>query len=422
MKILCSGDLHIGRRSSRLPDDIDTRALSSAECWNSLVELALTEEVDLLALSGDIVDEANRYYEATGPLERGIRRLADAGIQVVAVAGNHDHDVLPRLFRDIDSENATLLGAGGQWERHTIGVEGTPVLHIDGWSFPARLHSDNPLRGYSLGPADGLPVLGLLHADLDQPRSAYAPVRLTDLQRLPPSFWLLGHVHSPGLYGSTILYPGSPQAMDPGESGAHGAWLLEMDAQGRCDARQVPLSTVRYEIVEVDVTGITDELDAHSLVRAGVKSALSAIEEEGCGPLRFLSCRVHLTGRTPLHRALLGNANQIAAAAQIPGQASIEAVIERVRVETRPELDLKGLARVNDAPGILAKLLLALESESLDPEQEALLRSAQRRSHEVSSARSFSTLPDADQSDVTGLLKDQTYLLLDELMAGKERV
>lgn len=385
------------------------------------MELAITEGVDLLALSGDVIDQENKYYEATGPLERGVRRLAEAGIPVVAVAGNHDYDVLPRVFKDLGSENATLLGAGGRWERHTIHKDGKPTLHVDGWSFPSQRYLDDPLHGYSPEAADGVPTLGLLHGDLEQPRSVYAPVRLADLERLPHAFWLLGHVHVPARHGGRILYPGSPQAMDPGESGAHGAWLLEIE-DGRCEARQIPLSTVRYEVIEVDVTDVTDALEVHSRVRAAVKSALAEVEENGCGPLRFFSCRVRLTGRTPLHRKLGDEASELAAEAQIPGTSTVSALIERISVDTRPALSLPDLARVNDAPGNIAKLLLALEDGSLNADQEALLRSAERWTGEVGRARSFSSLPNAPTPDPANILKDLAYLLLDEMMASKERV
>ncbi|HET7274569.1 MAG TPA: DNA repair exonuclease [Longimicrobiaceae bacterium] len=430
MKILCSGDLHVGRGPSRLPDAIDAKALSCGECWGSLVDLALSEKVDLLALSGDIVDQANKYYEATGPLERGLRRLAEAAIQVVAVAGNHDHDVLPRLIADLDSDNVKFLGAGGRWERHTIVKEGVPVLHVDGWSFPSAIYRDDPLRGYASGDGDGVPVLGLLHADLDQPGSPYAPVRLPDLQRLPPSFWLLGHVHVPGLYGNRVLYPGSPQAMDPGESGPHGPWLLELHGHGRHEIRQLPLSLVRYEVIEVDVTGATDELHVDSAVRNAVVSKLREIEIEGCGPLKYLSCRILLVGRTALHRKLLSRTDRIGSGSSIPGGSTASALIERISVATRPPVDLNDLARVADAPGTIARLLLALESGELDAEQEKLVRQAERRAREVANSKAFSALSDSGGSsdslvasgEIIDILKDQSYLLLDELLASKERV
>jgi hypothetical protein len=50
--------------------------------WQAIVERAIQEQVDLITLSGDIVDHDNRFFEATGPLEAGLTKLAAAGIQL----------------------------------------------------------------------------------------------------------------------------------------------------------------------------------------------------------------------------------------------------------------------------------------------------------------------------------------------------
>src|SRR5690606_33213369 len=139
VKILCTADVHIGRRPSRLPESVDSGALSCARIWSSLVERAITERVDLLLIAGDLVDQANRFYEAAGAVEAGVRALVAEGIATMAVAGNHDHDTLPWIARGFDPDEFRVLGSGGSWERHTVYVEGRAALHLDGWSFPAAV-------------------------------------------------------------------------------------------------------------------------------------------------------------------------------------------------------------------------------------------------------------------------------------------
>src|SRR5690606_39443660 len=107
------------------------------------------------------------------------------------------YDVLPKLARSFPAEQFRLLGVHGLWERHTIYKDGSAVLHIDGWSFPQQYVRQDPLAGYRPEPAGGVPVIGLLHCDLDRPQSPYAPVSAADLLRRPVAFWLLGHIHVP---------------------------------------------------------------------------------------------------------------------------------------------------------------------------------------------------------------------------------
>lgn len=425
MKILCAGDLHIGRRPSRLPDRIDTAPLSCAHAWGALVDRAIADGVDLVALSGDVVDESNRYYEAIGPLESGVRRLASHGIRTVAVAGNHDHDVLPWLARAFPREEFALIGQTG-WERVTIERDGRPALHVDGWSFTERACPDDPLAGYALPPSPGVPVLGLLHCDLDQVRSVYAPVRLVDLRARAVDFWLLGHIHAANLMtgesGAPVLYPGSPQAMDPGETGVHGAWMVEVDGGGRFSARPIPLATVRYETVPVDLGDASDEGDVGRRVTEAVRRYLRECVDAGCGPLRYLSLRLLLTGRTALHREVARIADSIAADLEIE-HSGVRAVVERAIVATRPARDLEALARGADAPGELARLLLALESGALSTEQARLVSEAARSASDARAAPVYASLADdveVTRNEARRLLAEEAATLLDELLAQKE--
>lgn len=424
MKILCSGDLHLGRRSTRLPPDTDAHVHSAAAAWNAIVDLAIAEQVALVALAGDLVDRANRYLEAFGPLEHGVRRLADAGIHVVAVAGNHDFDVLPRLERSLGS-HFHLLGHDGKWQGLNVPHAGATGLRVVGWSFPAEHVSASPLATFPALPADGVPVLGLVHGDLDAPSSPYAPLDAEALRSRPVAFWLLGHAHAPRLHeragAAPLLYPGSPQALAPAERGAHGAWLVEI-APGRTPAaRHVPLSTVRYDTVQVDVTGVSGHEALEVVVAEAVRAHLQAVVEDGCGPLRHLSCRVRLTGRTPLHRTAGGHLAARIADLQAE-HGGVRARVERVHAGTRPDADLDALARTADAPGVLARLVLAMDAGSFDPAQERLLTELAGRAAEVRRARAYQALaePDPPPEALRGLARSQALLLLDGLLAQKE--
>jgi DNA repair protein SbcD/Mre11 len=428
LKILCTADIHMGRRPSRLPAHIDTAPLSSTRCWDAIVETAIAERVQLVALAGDVVDQANRYYEAVGPFEAGLKRLAAKGIRVVAVAGNHDHETLVAIAANFRPEIFTLLGRGGAWERLTIERGGRPALHVDGWSFPRATHTEDPLREYAPPPPDGVPVLGLLHGDLDVAGSRYAPVRLADLGSHRHALWLLGHIHLPARRemgdGTHVLYPGSPQALDPGERGWHGVWLAELGDTGRFELREVALSTVRYEALDVDLTGADSMSEVDARLSNEVRAYLGRVVDDGAGPLRYLSLRIRLTGRTALHRELGARVSGIATELELE-ESGVRVLVERVSVATSPALDLEEIARGQDAPGIVARLALAIDAGSLDAEQEALLRRAVRAGGAVHEARSYRAISNGasegvSEDEARWILRDHALLLLDSLVAQKE--
>ena len=275
-RLLCTGDLHVGRFPSYVPPD--DRSLSVEATWSRTVDRAIQEAVDAVVLTGDVADEDNKVFEAFDPLLRGVERLYAAGIRTFAVAGNHDFDALHRL-RDLvaarlGSEAFTLLGPRGSWTSAVIERDGKPLLRLMGWSFPDRYVDVSPLDTMpSVGPE--VPTIGVLHADLDVAESRYAPVRRADLAASPVAAWLLGHIHRPS-FQNGVLYPGSLQPLDPGERGAHGPWLVTIEGAS-VDARQLPLATVRYDEVDVDLGGVEDAAAAERAVIAGVENHLKAV-------------------------------------------------------------------------------------------------------------------------------------------------
>ena len=86
IKILATGDLHIGKKISS--SVYDTGGLSAKDTWKRIVDWSIDNDVDIIALTGDIVDRDNRYFEAFGPLQSGFKKLKEKGIQVYMVAGN----------------------------------------------------------------------------------------------------------------------------------------------------------------------------------------------------------------------------------------------------------------------------------------------------------------------------------------------
>jgi DNA repair protein SbcD/Mre11 len=424
MKILCTGDIHIGRRSSRVPRDLDQGQFSSSAAWDAIVEVALREQVDLLALSGDVVDRANRYFEAFGPLERGLRRLAEAGIDTVAVTGNHDFDVLPLLKRGAGGDRLHLLGLGGTWERWTVTEGGEPLLHVDGWSFPSEHVRTNPLDSYLPGADDGAAVLGLLHADLDQPGSPYAPVSFADLGRQRVTFWLLGHIHHPSVRetsGAPVMYPGSPQAMDPGEGGVHGPWLIDLRAGHPVGMRQILISRVRYEPLTIALDGIEAKDDLLDAVTDGMQRRLSEIAGDA-GDLECVGFRVTVSGRTGLHRELAGHLSEMTGDFRLHSGRT-QSFVERLVFDTRPTLSLDDLAKRNDPPGALARTVLALEADPYPAAYRRLIDDTHARMTAIQRHNVYAGIADIvtlDRASVRAHLLSEGYRLLDTLVAQRE--
>ena len=268
-RILVCADLHLGRASAWLegPNGVDRSAVGA---WGRLVDAALDGEAVAVAIAGDVFDGMAAYFETRDAFAKGVRRLKDAGIPVVAVAGNHDHEALPRFALHAPDCGLTLLGKGGRWEAASLGG-----VTFVGWSFPREAWRERAFDRDRPALGEGY-VVGLVHGDL-APVSAYHPISVADLEG-GASAWVLGHVHLPRRVGSRALYPGSPQALDfgPGERGAHGFyWLVLRD--GRIDISDLqPLSTVRFDETDLEVD-VPENADAYECLLAASEARAEAL-------------------------------------------------------------------------------------------------------------------------------------------------
>lgn len=422
--LLCTGDLHIGRRPTRLHSTETAGNCSCAAMWDSIAETAIRRQVDAVVLTGDVVDRENRFFEAIGPLERGLNKLARAGIETFAVSGNHDFDVLPRLADTLDAEKFHLLGRDGTWETAELQSNGQPRVNFLGWSFPQEHVRTDPVDDLPALRSSDVPTFALVHGDLDVPQSPYAPLASQKLKSHPIAAWLLGHVHVPQLVedatGAAILYPGSPQAMDPGETGVHGPWLIEIEAGARPRFSQLPLSRVCYDVVEIDLTDVKEKSEFQRQYIEALRKRLSELTENASS-LEFVLWRVRLTGRTDCHGRLSEYVNEIDADFSLQiGNAT--GTVEKNIVDTRLAIDLEDLARGSDPPGTLAKLLLELESESDSGPAQALMQQALEAMDEAQQSHVYVAVADEPptKDEARQLLVQQGMTLLDSLIAQRE--
>jgi hypothetical protein len=382
--LLLVGDIHLGRRPSGLPEELAGGALSPSDltpaaAWAATVDLALHHRVDAVVLAGDVVEADNARFEAFGPLEQGVRRLVEGGIAVWAVAGNHDVEALPRLAELIPGFR--LLGRGGRWEPASVRRENETLLHLIGWSFPARLHRASPLDsgGFPARPDDDLPVIGVLHCELEGGRSPYAPVARAELDRLPVDAWFLGHVHRPSELGGSrpVGYLGSLVGLDPTETGLHGPWLLRV-APGTLSLEQVPLAPLRWEEVTLDVAGLHGPDRLHEAVVEAMR-ALHGRLGGAIGEARAVGCRVLLEGSTTFQAELRAQLERERIAGAGFDQDGVFYFVQKVVDRSEPALDLERIAATDDPPGLLARRLLRLragEDELLPQARRELSRAA----------------------------------------------
>ena len=385
--ILAIGDVHLGTGCSGVPDivsswGVEPSSLTPAAALKRAAEFAIEQGVDAVLLAGDVVESTNARFEAMAPLEACIRLLVDAGIEVIAVAGNHDVEALPRLASLIDG--FTLLGAGGRWESRTVTKNEIPIAEIVGWSFGERFVRQSPvaqLLSEPLERASSLaPRIGLLHADLDASGGYYAPIRQAELEDTGYDAWLLGHIHKPSLEGLSPRegtrpsgYLGSLVGLDPSETGPHGPWLLRVQDGGGLHLEQIPLAPMRWEQVSISVEGLEHVEDVADRLLGEAEGFARRIGQEGHAP-RALGLRARLTGTSVCHEEIT---RRIAGGEWKDFGRVVDGIavfFTRIVPAMTPKVDLAAIAKGDDPAALMARRLEVLERD--DDQSKELIAQA----------------------------------------------
>jgi exonuclease SbcD len=119
IRILHLADLHIGMENYGQLDaatGLNGRVMDFLRRFGEVVDFALEQEVDLVLFAGDAYKSRDPNSTYRREFARRIKRLADHGIPVVLLVGNHDLPAQERkassieIFRTLDVPNVLVAG------------------------------------------------------------------------------------------------------------------------------------------------------------------------------------------------------------------------------------------------------------------------------------------------------------------------
>ena len=244
-------------------------------------------------------------------------------------------------------------------------MNGHPVV-IHGRGFPNRAVPENLVPDYPKA-VPSMFNLGLLHTSLTglPGHDTYAPCTVNDLSGKGYGYWALGHIHQPEIVSKDpwIVFAGNCQGRHVRETGPRGCQLVTVnDSLDVVSADSYPLDVVRWQVLEIDLSGVTEETEA---LRRVAESMASAVREaEG----RLVAARITLIGATPLHGSLHRESHrwhaELLARAQDQGEETIW--IEQIKVATSPVYDLHQLAERDSLTKIVLETLVQAEDNPGD--------------------------------------------------------
>lgn len=106
MKFLHTGDLHIGKVLHEISLLEDQRYI-----LKEIIKIAEEEKVDAVIIAGDIYDRSIPAVEAVSLLDEFLTELAEKGIMLLAISGNHDSgERLSFMSNVLEKQNIIISG------------------------------------------------------------------------------------------------------------------------------------------------------------------------------------------------------------------------------------------------------------------------------------------------------------------------
>ncbi|MNI01929.1 putative metallophosphoesterase YhaO [compost metagenome] len=311
LRFIHAADLHLDspfKGMTGIPERLRDRLRDSTfRALYELLQLAISERVDFMVISGDVYDLADRSLRAQIRFQRTLEQLAQLDIPVYVIHGNHDPEdgraaklTWPSTVHFFSTEHVQTVAV----EKPGRGV----IAQIHGISYPTAAVTDNLALLFRRGELNVYQI-GLLHTNVDgdAAHDNYAPCTKHDLLRAGMDYWALGHVHTRKVLNSEpfIVYPGNIQGRSIRETGPRGCYVVEVQKDGGTELTFHALDRVRWYSTIVSLTGLHTEQE----LRNKLDQEREFIRRDANG--RDAIVRFALEGRGPLH-GLLRKGNALA--------------------------------------------------------------------------------------------------------------
>jgi exonuclease SbcD len=301
IRLLHFADLHIGMENYGRIDPatgINGRVMDFLRRLSQVVDYALENEIDLVLFSGDAYKTRDPNSTYRREFARRIKRLADAGVPVVLLVGNHDLPSQERkassvdIFRTLGVPNVTVAS---REHLHHLETRRGDTIQVATVPYPIRqrllardehknktiaeldrlvqeIVTDN-IRALAVQVDTTLPAVLMGHfsvseAKLGSERTVMLGRDVVVLKSvLADPVWdyvALGHIHRHQDLNRgqqpPIVYSGSLERIDFGEEGETKGFVVVDVQRGHCDWQFHPVSARPFVSIRVDVRDDADPM------------------------------------------------------------------------------------------------------------------------------------------------------------------
>jgi len=216
-------------------------------------------DVDIVLLSGDIMDKKIPSVKDRITLEHGLSMMMSSGAEIYAIAGNHDGYDADGLCTMSEMEYRGLLTTVS---RHKPCITKDISIYGMEWLGSSTIDGIVDLIGIADHNQSGIKLF-MGHFGIE----GLAPVLSPDVMEqdvlstlsLSFNYVALGHIHIPYFSGNVVM-PGSLEAINRGEVDRAGYVVIAtINNDGTLSKEKIQVKRRPWNLFEFDMTGIQDE-------------------------------------------------------------------------------------------------------------------------------------------------------------------
>lgn len=308
LRVLHTGDIHLGDLAGPTRDGENLRRLDTLACMAHIVETAREQGPNLTIIAGDLFNRSRVWADTAlddvnDALTQFIRPLCEYSDAVVLLFGTMNHDN-PRAFEVIkkatgDLENIRIYTTP-KVEKINTSAGPVQIMAVPGFD-KARLRLFNPgadkemenrnatalvndiILGLSTEIDPTIPSVLTAHYTVSGSESENGSTFLAgqDVVILPATIdaarvdlACFGHIHKPQklMSNTPAYYCGSPNQLTfNDECDEHGFWIHELDAG--CSSKFRPTPERHHQTVRITAEGVTD------FISTGIYAAPISVKE-----------------------------------------------------------------------------------------------------------------------------------------------
>ena len=353
VKILHCADIHIGAAESFLGARADSRRYETVLTFERIIDTAVNAGVDVVAVAGDLFDSNTADARLYRPVLEKIASVPD--IKILFAAGNHDPLLSSSPF--LKNKNPGNLYVFPEHD-HCFTFDDIK-LRAYGRSF-GNVYMQGE-QSFGITPPDDEYVnLMVLHGELTGDLSSqYNAVTAEFIKNSGMDYIALGHIHKrtePQKIGNTFYaYCGCPEGQGFDETGEKGVYVGTV-GKSLCALEFIPLAKRRHFHIKTDVTGLASQAEIVNKIAEDIKNTAGSGWEENL-------YKIELTGGV--------KEGADVNTAEIIARISEAVYYAKVKDSTVPALDMEQIASEISLKGIFVKNMLSLiENASKDEKEE----------------------------------------------------